>query len=481
MADIIKDIDFIELNDTFCIDLDGDWIIKNKGPGLAQNVQVSLTLPSGISIQPSGSTVSKGTFDEMGLVWSVGSLLKNETATASFCFQVDDDCTAPWQIDFDLTSDACDCQLNNNSVCAQVKGLACCDVSDCLDNIYRSIRTITADDTALSTDHTVLIDAVDNTVTLTLPTPASAYNPTKDYGLMYLVKVIDNTYQATITTPSGKIVNDTTIDGLKSTGTLTLTGQPLDVAATGTLTFTGQPADTETVTIGSKAYQFQTVLTNVDGNVLIGATASDSLDNLIAAINLGAGSGTTYAAATTANTDVSAAAGAGDTMDVTALVSGSGGNSIASTETVTNGSWGGATLSGGVTETVTIGSKTYTFQETLINADGNVHIGATADDTLDNLRDAIILGPGAGVDYAAAMTVHPTVTAADGTGTSLDMTAITAGVAGDLIATTETLTNGSFGNATLQGGADAATASYLFGSLGEAVWIQSDGTNWFVV
>jgi hypothetical protein len=119
------------------------------------------------------------------------------------------------------------------------------------------------------------------------------------------------------------------------------------VAATGTLTLTANAGNTETVTIGTKTYTFQTVLTNVDGNVLIGATASDSLDNLIAAINLGAGSGTLYAAATTANGFVSAAAGVGDTMVVTAIKSGSFGNTIASTETLANGSWGAATLAGG--------------------------------------------------------------------------------------------------------------------------------------
>jgi hypothetical protein len=123
------------------------------------------------------------------------------------------------------------------------------------------------------------------------------------------------------------------------------------IAATGTLTNTANFANNDTVTTGTKTYTFQTALTNVNGNVLIGASASASLDNLIAAINLGAGSGTVYAAATTANGFVSAAASAGDTMDVTALVVGSAGNTIATTETSANASWGGSTLSGGNDET----------------------------------------------------------------------------------------------------------------------------------
>lgn len=104
-------------------------------------------------------------------------------------------------------------------------------------------------------------------------------------------------------------------------------------------------------------------------------------------------------------------------------------------------------------ETITIGSKTYTFEDTLTDVDGNVHIGATVEETLDNLKNAINLGPGAGTDYAASMTKHPTVEASEGAGDTLVITAITAGTAGNSIATTETMTNGSFGAATLENGA----------------------------
>lgn len=125
-----------------------------------------------------------------------------------------------------------------------------------------------------------------------------------------------------------------------------LTDLVVGVRATGTLTTTGVFSNGETVTIGAKTYTFQTVLTNVDGNVLIGANATASLANLAAAINLGAGSGTVYAAATTANTDVYATSGA-STLSLFALNAGTAGNSIATTETATNASFGGATLSGG--------------------------------------------------------------------------------------------------------------------------------------
>jgi hypothetical protein len=79
--------------------------------------------------------------------------------------------------------------------------------------------------------------------------------------------------------------------------------------ATGTLIMdnnSNNAADTETVTINGKVYTFQTVLTNVDGHVLVGANQIASLSNLAAAINLGAGAGTLYAAATVLNPDVTA-------------------------------------------------------------------------------------------------------------------------------------------------------------------------------
>jgi hypothetical protein len=133
-------------------------------------------------------------------------------------------------------------------------------------------------------------------------------------------------------------------------------------AATGTLTqVTAAPANGETVTIGGKVYTFQTVLTNLDGNVLIGASIATAMANLAAAINLAAGAGTTYAAATTLHPTVSAVGGA-STVVLTAKSDGVAGNSIDTTETLTNGSFGGAVLSGGVDlETASVHDRAVTL------------------------------------------------------------------------------------------------------------------------
>ena len=133
-------------------------------------------------------------------------------------------------------------------------------------------------------------------------------------------------------------------------GTVVVTVEPVNgagaIKATGVLTGT-TIANTNTVVIDGKTYTFQDTLTDADGNVLVGASDSDSIDNLIAAITLGAGVGTLYATSTTLHPTVTAKAGAGDTMDAIAKTAGSVANAIATTETLTAGSWANATLTGG--------------------------------------------------------------------------------------------------------------------------------------
>lgn len=108
-------------------------------------------------------------------------------------------------------------------------------------------------------------------------------------------------------------------------------------------------ANNNTVTIGSTTYTFKTALSSgptVANEVLVGASDSDSLDNLVAAVNGAAGVGTTYSTGTVANTLAEAAAGAGDTVDITALTLGTSGNSVATTATLSAGGFAAATLTG---------------------------------------------------------------------------------------------------------------------------------------
>src|SRR5688500_3286635 len=121
---------------------------------------------------------------------------------------------------------------------------------------------------------------------------------------------------------------------------------PVAAFATGVLSFNGNAADTETITIGATVYRFVVVLA-APYDVLIGASASITINNLIAAINAGAGEGTVYGTGTAVHPDVTASAVPGK-MNATAKVAGVAGNSIVTQSSAPNATWGAATLQGGL-------------------------------------------------------------------------------------------------------------------------------------
>lgn len=141
-----------------------------------------------------------------------------------------------------------------------------------------------------------------------------------------------------------------------STGIITFVTPPATFA-TGTLTTTGQPSNGETITLNGKIYTFQTVLTNIDGNVLIGANTEATYDNLIAAVNLAAGAGTLYAANTTLHPTISASEGTGTDVLFTAKTAGTAGNALTTVEALTNASFANATLTGGTNGVITVSGE----------------------------------------------------------------------------------------------------------------------------
>lgn len=231
-------------------------------------------------------------------------------------------------------------------------------------------------------------------------------------------------------------------------------------AATTTLTSDATaPSNGDTVTLGSKTYTFQTTLTNVNGNVLIGASAAAALDNLKAAVNLSAGAGTTYATATTAHTQFTATTNTDTTQVFSAtLAPGSQGNALATTETSSHLSF---------TSTVAAGA----VDKIILTA----RAGGVAGDLLattetftatNNTFDAATLGTTtAGADCTAANAIlglvaainadtGALVTAADGAGNTLVATAKDAGSAGNDLGSTKVMANATWGAAALSGGRD---------------------------
>lgn len=133
-------------------------------------------------------------------------------------------------------------------------------------------------------------------------------------------------------------LTDAQIDGLRSAQS----------PSVGTLTLAVNILNTETVSIGGTDYTFQDTLTDVDGNVHIGATIQETLENFIAALTLGDGAGVKYAASMSAQTDVDVRLGSATTLIVTSQNK-DGDDTITTTETIADvGSvWGAATLENG--------------------------------------------------------------------------------------------------------------------------------------
>jgi hypothetical protein len=135
-------------------------------------------------------------------------------------------------------------------------------------------------------------------------------------------------------------------------------------APTTTLTSTGVAVDAETLTLGgtsgSRVYTFKTALTGAANEVLIGAAATNTLDNLKDAINgttVSGGPGTTYGTGTKRNADFTAGTKTATTLVIASTDTNANG-SAATTETMTNFSFTGSTMSAGTLGSIASATST---------------------------------------------------------------------------------------------------------------------------
>ena len=107
-------------------------------------------------------------------------------------------------------------------------------------------------------------------------------------------------------------------------------------------------------------------------------------------------------------------------------------------------------------DTVTVGNKTYTFKTALTPTEGEVLIGGNSNASLLNLIRAINHAGTPDTDYKCAA-AHTQVTAAAAvTSNAFLITAITAGLTGDTLASTEAAATLSFVYTTFTGGGEIA-------------------------
>lgn len=128
-------------------------------------------------------------------------------------------------------------------------------------------------------------------------------------------------------------------------------------AAVAVLTLSGNAVAGETFTFHGKTYTWRASPTTVANEVKVGVDAATSIANADAAIRGLAGSGSLYGSLTVPAITFSTVATA-TTLTATATTRGVLGNAYPSTETMTNGSFGAATFTGGVDPTANVPADT---------------------------------------------------------------------------------------------------------------------------
>lgn len=247
-------------------------------------------------------------------------------------------------------------------------------------------------------------------------------------------------------------------------------GYPEAIKAQGYVTFLANAADADTLTIAGIAYRFKTTPAAL-GDIKIGTTLALTLINLLAALQGTATGGTAYYAGTKPLLTVDAELGTAK-LFLESYVPGQVGNAI----TLAQGGTGvtarytlsGATLSGGInggaqrsalgriafaampldTETLTVGSTTYTFSSSL-NTGNNINITLTTQDDVGELATAVglRLESNAAVENVSVL------------GNTVSFRTTTDGAAGNAIVLSETVVAAASvqvtGAGTLTGGLDA--------------------------
>lgn len=234
-----------------------------------------------------------------------------------------------------------------------------------------------------------------------------------------------------------------------------------------------QPSAAETVTIGATVYTFRADPTAAY-DVRIGATVTQTLQNLRKAINATGAAGYDYGIGTLVHPDVVSSASDATTVTVWGRVAGTSLNTKATTETSAHLSWPDTTLGGGTgasdpgvattAATVTIGTTVYTVVVELSESLGAVAVpyevlyGGTEALMLANLKKAINATGTAGTNYGTGTAVHPDVFAGTLAATTLQVAAKVIGTAANTIATTETMANTAWADTTLGGGTGVSKA-----------------------
>ncbi len=150
-----------------------------------------------------------------------------------------------------------------------------------------------------------------------------------------------------------------------------------------------------TFTIGNRTYTAVIELSETLGATAVAdqiywvTSEAVFLDNVKAAINASGTAGTEYSTGTTKHSQVKATTNANDSQVFVALEAGTGGNSIATTETMANYAFGGTVMSGGAGSTGRVLFNTLTFSAVATTGERFIDFGNVA---FDNGLFAVVGG-----------------------------------------------------------------------------------------
>lgn len=281
-----------------------------------------------------------------------------------------------------------------------------------------------------------------------------------------------------LTTPEGTPVNAVAANKLLTIGTNPVEAATVSVGgktykfravigagakATGLLTFnTELPHANDTVILGLQTYKFVAALSagpTVPNEILIEATVTLTIDNLVSAVMGTAGVGVKYSVGTASYSSViTVTKASADTFAVEYNAIGFLGNSFDTLGTLTHATWGANALAGGID----------------VQAANDVLIGISVEASIDNLVLAITAGAGIGVNYGTGTTVNTLATAVKASVATMTATNKIKGVIGNATAIDEDLADGSWALDVkfLSGGID--------GTVGVANEIRQNATDFFV-
>lgn len=206
--------------------------VKNSGDNIATGVEVEVDYPATLSYNSGSTALDQGSYSDVTKIWSIGSLLSNQSVAAVFAFDVVDDCHDSYTITFTVsTQSGCDSCLNDNELCVTTVGSSCCLSSGCRDPKVDTISDLAYN--VLLTDEILLLDGTSNNVTATLPSAASAYNSTTGKSKKFIFKAI-NVSNAVSLSATEKIVAGTTVAGAGTTYSFSSVGDAVIIVTDGT-------------------------------------------------------------------------------------------------------------------------------------------------------------------------------------------------------------------------------------------------------